>query len=261
MHIDGANDDSSLLQREPGSDIGIMIKGGYDDLVTGVQCLADGAAEGEGEGGHIRAEDDLTGAGGMQEIGHCTASSSDHLVGALTGDKSSLGVGIRLAEVGYHSVYDLLRHLGPTGVIEIDGLFVIDGLCKGGEVTAVKAQVECLRHRGQAPCILWLYEIREMQRCEVMVGANVTRCTVTSNTMISILQNRDDHLRGAAAFVRGRPPGGDGYPGLESAAVLVHGRRWRSGDPARCRASVRQAHGCNHRRSLDEPRGDGLPPG
>src|SRR5260370_19933206 len=142
MHIDGANDDSSLLQREPGGNIGIVIKGSYDDLVTSMQRLADGAAKGEGEGGHIRTEDDLTRAGGMQEIGHCTASCSDHLVGALTGDKSSLGVGIRLAEVGYHGVYDLLRHLGPTGVIEIDGLFVIDGLCKGGEVTAVKHPCE-----------------------------------------------------------------------------------------------------------------------
>src|SRR5260370_16500963 len=142
MHIDGANDDSSLLQREPGSDIGVVIKGGYDDLVAGLQRLADGAAEGEGEGGHIRAEDDLTRAGGMQEIGHCTASSSDHLVGALTGDKSSLGVGIRLAEVGYHGVYDLLCHLSTTGVIEIDGFFLLDLLCMVPEVTTLKTQLD-----------------------------------------------------------------------------------------------------------------------
>src|SRR6266581_866146 len=124
MYVNSTNDNPSLLQRKPGSNIGVVIKGSYDDLVASLQCLADGAAEGEGEGGHIWTEDDLTWAGGMQEIGHCTASSSDHLVSTLAGDKSSLGVGIRLAEVGYHSVYDLLRHLGPTGVIEIDGLFV-----------------------------------------------------------------------------------------------------------------------------------------
>ncbi len=71
----------------------------------------------------------------------------------------------------------------------------------------------------------------------------------------------DDFVHHFAAVGRDRPPGRDGCPSLEIAAVLVHGRRWRSGDPARCRASVRQAHGCHHRRSPDEPRGDGLPPG
>ena len=46
---------------------------------------------------------------------------------------------------------------------------------------------------------------------------------------------------------------------LEVAAVLEPGRLGGSGDSARCRASVRQAHGCNDRRSAIKPRGDGLP--
>ena len=37
-----------------------------------------------------------------------------------------------------------------------------------------------------------------------------------------------------------------GGPGMEISPVLVPGRRERSGDPARCRAAVRQAHGGDH---------------
>ena len=68
-------------------------------------------------------------------------------------------------------------------------------------------------------------------------------------------------VRRAAAVDRGHPRGSHGCSGVKVAAVLVFGRRWRSGDPTRCRASVRQAHGCNHSRSADEPRGDGPAPG
>jgi pimeloyl-ACP methyl ester carboxylesterase len=66
---------------------------------------------------------------------------------------------------------------------------------------------------------------------------------------------------GAAAVGRVRPPGRDGCSGVEVAAVLVPRGGWRSGDPARCGAPVREAHGCDERRSLVEPRPDGLPPG
>src|SRR2546429_7242301 len=64
MHVDGANDDSALLQCEPGSDISIMIKGSHDDFVTSLQRLANSAAEGKGEGGHIGAKDDFARARG-----------------------------------------------------------------------------------------------------------------------------------------------------------------------------------------------------
>ncbi len=69
----------------------------------------------------------------------------------------------------------------------------------------------------------------------------------------------DDFVHHFAA-VLDRPRGRDGGAGLESAADLVHGRGWRSDDSAGCRAAVRQAHGGHHRRSQDEPRGDGLSP-
>ena len=57
-----------------------------------------------------------------------------------------------------------------------------------------------------------------------------------------------------------RLPGRDGGTGLEIAAVLVPGRRGRSGHPARRRAPVRPAHGGHHGRSRDQPRGHGLSP-
>src|SRR6266566_7187097 len=139
LHIDSANDDSALLQCEPGSNISIMIKGSYNDFVTSLQRLANSAAEGKGESGHIGAKDDFSWTGGMQEVGHCAAGGGNHLVGAMAGDKSTMGIGIRLAKVCYHGVYDLLCDLGPTRVIEIDSLFVIDGLRKRREVATIRA--------------------------------------------------------------------------------------------------------------------------
>ena len=50
-----------------------------------------------------------------------------------------------------------------------------------------------------------------------------------------------------------------GVPAWKIAAVLVPGRRRRPGDPARCRAHVRQPHGRHHRRDPLQPRRDGLP--
>ena len=60
----------------------------------------------------------------------------------------------------------------------------------------------------------------------------------------------DEHVRGR-----------DGRAGVEVAPHLVPRRDRRPGDPARRRADVRAAHGCQHGRGGLEPCGDGLPPG
>ena len=68
LHVDGALGDTnvgeahnhaSVLQGQPGRDIGVVFQASHDDLVARLQFSPDGAAHRKGERGHVGTEDDL----------------------------------------------------------------------------------------------------------------------------------------------------------------------------------------------------------
>src|SRR2546421_97768 len=62
--------------------------------------------------------------------------------------------------------------------------------------SASPAQRRSLARGTKIPSWTFLFPLplTHTQQCEVMGGENATRCPVTSHTLISILQNRDDPL-------------------------------------------------------------------
>ena len=55
--------------RPPGGNVGLVVQGGDDDLVTGLQRRADGPTDVQGQGRHVVAELDLVGRCRAQEVG------------------------------------------------------------------------------------------------------------------------------------------------------------------------------------------------
>ena len=78
------------------------------------------AAEAEGQRRHVGAEDDLLGAGGVEEIGHGAPGFVHQGVGAAAGGERAAVVGVVGHQVIDHPVDHVLRHLGPAGIVQID---------------------------------------------------------------------------------------------------------------------------------------------
>ena len=116
---------------EPGRDVGVVVEAGEQDLVSGLEFAANGAADGEGQRGHVRAEDDFVSAA-VQEVGHGAAGSGDHRVGAAAGGVGSAGVGVVVAQVVGDGVDHALRDLRSAGAVEEGGGVSVDGLGQGG---------------------------------------------------------------------------------------------------------------------------------
>ena len=61
-----------------------MVEARDHDFVAGPEFAADGAANGEGQRGHVGAEGDFVGVA-VQEVGHGPAGFGDHGVGVAAG--------------------------------------------------------------------------------------------------------------------------------------------------------------------------------
>ncbi len=94
-----------------------MVEAGDQQLVAALQFAANGAAQREGQRGHVGAEDHLVGRA-IEEVGHRGARVGDHLVGALAGDERPAGVRVDSRQVIGDSVDHALRHLGTAGRVE-----------------------------------------------------------------------------------------------------------------------------------------------
>ena len=68
------------------------------NLVAGSEFAADGAADGEGQRGHVGAEDHFIRVA-AEEIRHGGAGFGDNGVGAAAGGVSAAGVGVRVRQV------------------------------------------------------------------------------------------------------------------------------------------------------------------
>ncbi len=86
--------DPALLQRHPRRYIGVVIENGDQQLIAALQFAADGAAEREGQGRHVRAEDDLIGIA-VQEVGHRNVGVGDDFIRAFTCDEGAVSIRVR----------------------------------------------------------------------------------------------------------------------------------------------------------------------
>src|SRR5579864_8512601 len=75
---------SAFFKRSPGGNIRVMIKMCDHEFISGSQIPTECAAEGEGERGHVLAEDHLVGVA-MEKVRHSGAGASDRGIGAAAG--------------------------------------------------------------------------------------------------------------------------------------------------------------------------------
>ena len=80
VELGHANLHSMLLRgSNPRCVVGIVIKAGHDDGIARVPGAGQGAAQGEGEAGHVLAENDFAGVG-IEEVGHGLPTGCGDLV-------------------------------------------------------------------------------------------------------------------------------------------------------------------------------------
>ena len=133
-----------LAQNLPGHDVGVVLHGGDDDFVAGLDMSA---AIGVGDQvdalGDAADEDDLAPVGGIEEALDLDAGLFVMAGGTLAQlMHAAMDVGIiRLVEL-VHGVENALRLLGGGGVIEIDQRFAVDALVQHGELQARIARVD-----------------------------------------------------------------------------------------------------------------------
>src|SRR5690349_12142724 len=121
MDFGPANGYAAILGHgEPGGDVGIVIEAGDDDFISGLQLTADGARDGVGQRGHVRAKGDFVGAA-VEEVAHGGAGVGNHGVSAAAGGVGSAGVGVIVAEIVGDGVDDALRDLRSARAVEEDG--------------------------------------------------------------------------------------------------------------------------------------------
>ena len=114
-----------------------MIEAGDNDGVRGVEGAGDGAADVEGEGGHVGAEDNFLRAGSVEEIRHGSVGGVEDEVGLAAGGKDALVVGVAFEQILLDAVGGLAGDLGAAGVVEEDR-----GTVEGGELLTDEGCVE-----------------------------------------------------------------------------------------------------------------------
>ena len=104
--------------RPPGADVGLVVEGRDDDLVTRAERRADRSPEVKGQARHVLAELDLVGAGRTEEVGDRGVGFLDDRVGALAGRERPARVRVRVAVVADDRVDHPLRDLRATRSVE-----------------------------------------------------------------------------------------------------------------------------------------------
>ena len=110
-----------LGEAQPGGDVGVVIHAGHDQLVAGLEGLADGPAQVEVERGHVRPEDDFLPVRRVEEVRDGLACGMFHGVGALAGGERAAMIGVHAGVVFGHGIDHPLGNLGSGRVVEMHG--------------------------------------------------------------------------------------------------------------------------------------------
>ncbi len=141
--LDPAHGGPPLLgDGEPWRDVGVVIHARDDDLVAGPELAAKGAAHGEGQRRHVRAERDLVGIVRPEEVGAGRVDLGQHRIGLDRGGEGAAMVGIPRLEVRAHRVDALARHLRPARSVQVGHRTAVDGAPQRREVVAQGRDVE-----------------------------------------------------------------------------------------------------------------------
>jgi len=117
-----------------------VIQAGDHDGLSGLPGAGDGAADVQGEGGHVGAEDDLLGAGGVKPIGHGLVGGFQHSIRLAAAGKGAAVVGVVQGEVVHHALQSGLGDLRSAGVIKV--IKVDHRAAQGGKTRTNQVQVE-----------------------------------------------------------------------------------------------------------------------
>ncbi len=146
VELDGADGHTFFFKGFPRGEVGVVIEQCEHDFVAGAEVSSEGAAQGEGERGHVRAEDDFVSIA-IQKVGHGGPRLINDAIGIVAGLKGAVGVGVIASEIVGDGVDHALRHLRAAGAVEKDGGISVDGLRERRELRADPIYVE--RERGR----------------------------------------------------------------------------------------------------------------
>ena len=109
-----------ICGNDPGSDVGIVIQAGHDDLVTRAPCRRQGAGQIEGHRGHAASEDHPVGVG-VEQVAQRATALPDNLFGVAfrPGDRSA--VRQRTEHRVADGIGDGVRRLRAARAVEVCG--------------------------------------------------------------------------------------------------------------------------------------------
>jgi hypothetical protein len=83
-----------LFERHPRSNVGIVVEACDKQFIAGLEFAAEGAAQREGQRGHVGPEGDFVEVA-AQQVGHSRMSIGDDLIRTPAGRERAVGVGVR----------------------------------------------------------------------------------------------------------------------------------------------------------------------
>ena len=120
MDVHKADHAAAFFQRRPGRNIGVVVEPRHDDFIPRREFPAEGAAQREGQRGHVGAKNNFLRIA-AQQVGHGRMRSGDNLIGAPAGGKRSMRIGVGGGQVPAHRVNHALRHLRASRAVEERG--------------------------------------------------------------------------------------------------------------------------------------------
>ena len=114
---------------------------GEQDFVAGTEFATDGTADGEGQRGHVGAEDYFV-LVASEKIRHGGARAGNDGVSAATGGIGAAGVGARVRQIFGDGVDHALRYLSAARAVEENGGLAVDSLRQGWKLGANPGEIE-----------------------------------------------------------------------------------------------------------------------
>src|SRR5580692_9791473 len=141
MNLHHAYGHAALFERAPGRDIGVVIKMREHDFIPRTKFTPNGAAHGESQRSHVRAENDLIRIT-AEEVGHGGPRARDHRIAPATGCISAAGVGVVALQIIGDGIDHSLRNLSAAGTVKKCRWLAVDGLRKRWELGANPGEIE-----------------------------------------------------------------------------------------------------------------------
>jgi len=121
--------------------VSIVVEMSEQDFIAGTEFAADGTADGEGQRGHIGAEDYFV-LIASEKIRHGGACTGNDGVSAAAGGIGAAGVGVGVRQIFGDGVDHALRYLSAARAVEEDGGLAVKRLRQRWELRADPGEIE-----------------------------------------------------------------------------------------------------------------------